>query len=260
MSAIARGEAGFFWELPLSAAMHVLVFATVMVVRCQGEPSPPPFKPQEVMMVEMSGLPRQETPMPQKAERAPPPAAGAPEAPAPIEPPPTRQSDMVLKTPDAPKQKGNPEEDAKREQLIAEMRRRALIENLDAPIGTEDRMATDPNSTLSPEEAFGSSAGTPTDPAVARWSAQVQKLVRANWHPLLSICQQTPSLSVTVKVPLNAAGAMTGEPEIDKSSGNGSIDESARRAVQQTGNLPAPPENCAACLNAGLRFNCKDVL
>lgn len=244
------------WEFMASAAVHVLAFAIVVLARCGAQDGAPLFKPEDVMVVEMSGPPANATRMPQKAERAPDPVAGARE-PTVAEPPPPKQSDMAFQTPDAKVAEGDPKADLERDRLIADMRRRALLENLDAPVGTTDRAATSPEGT---GDVGATASGGVRDPELARWVAECKRRVGANWHPLLAIVQQNPNLSVVVRVDVDASGQKTNTPEIAQPSGNASFDEAARRAVDMTPSLPPPPARFTEGVTATMKFDAKEAL
>lgn len=245
--------ASLSWEIPLAAFGHAVIFAVVTLARCSGGEEPL-FKPQETIQVALAGPPKNVTRMPQKAERAPD-APRAPDVPkAPDTPPPPNTSDMAFKTPDAPPTKGNPKADLMQKKLDELQRQRAL-QDLNAPVGTEDRAASNPDGS---EEGGPEATAGINDPALAKWQAEVKRRVEANWHPLLATCQANPSLAVQVAVKIDATGAPTETPRVVKSSGNVSIDESARRAVEATGRLPAPPAGYN--VTATNSFKCKEVL
>ena len=115
---------------------HAGMFAVAVLGRCESRHEPL-FRPEDVMTVEMAGPMAEVSRMPQKAERAPDPMTGSPNA---TELPPPNPSDMAFRTPDAPTTKGI---DAERQKLIDDMRRRALLDGLDdAPVGEVDRLPT----------------------------------------------------------------------------------------------------------------------
>jgi TonB family protein len=241
------------WEFPVSIGFHGLLFLVLMLARCESTHAPL-IPDQEIIMVELPGPARQTTAMPQKAERAPPPPSGVQEAP----PPPPNQSELAIQTPEAPKEQGVPKEDprekAKREALLNELRRQQMIQDLNAPVGEENRAATSPDGNTD-EGSTGSGA---SENEKSKWAAEATKIVRANWHPLLSICQADPKLNVTIRVTVDGQGNQIKEPTVEKTSNNESLDGSALRAVEQSGKLPPTPDPNGWAF--GLRFNCKDVL
>ncbi len=241
------------WEIPVALFAHVALATLVIVARCSSSAEEPLFKPQDTIQVALAGPPKNVTRMPQKAERAPdaPKAAMAdPTAPT----PPPNPSDMAFKTPDAPKTKGDPNADA-RQKAIDDLRRRAALDNLSAPVGKEDRLASNPDGS---EDAGDEATSGIHDPALAKWQAAVKRSVEGNWHPLLATCQANPNLEVLVAVKVDAGGNPVEPPKVVQSSGNHSLDESARRAVESTGRLPAPPAGYN--VTATNRFKCKEVL
>jgi outer membrane biosynthesis protein TonB len=232
--------------------MHALLFAVVLVARCGGEPKPL-IKPEDVIMVAMDGPAKQVTAMPQKAERAPDPPSGAEPQ---VEPPPPNPSDMAFHDKDAPKPKGDPDKektDAKRDQLLAEMRRKALLDNLDAPVGKEDRAATSPDGTSS--EGGTASAGV-NDPALAKWVREAHNLLQQNFHPIPAYCEANPKLKAVAKVPVAGDGRLDGDPVISVSSGNPSIDAACLRAFTLTPRFPPTPPNRPNGLTTLLSCEC----
>ena len=220
------------------AALFAHVFVGLMLFMVNLFPScgnkEPLFKPEDVMEVSMSGPPKSDSRMVQKAERAPDAVKGSD---APVPPPPLNQSDMAFHTPDAPENKGQKDADVARQKIMDDLKRQELLKDLSAPIGTQNRAASDPNGS-----GDGSTATSGiNDPETAKWIKKMKEKVSPNWHPILSICQANPKLTVIIKVQMNADGTLAGDPSIGTSSGNGSLDQSALRAVQQTTNLPPPP-------------------
>lgn len=245
--------ASLSWEILVSVGLHIALALTLTLAKCSGS-APTPLVSQEVLLVS-TGPAKQTTRMPQKAERAPDPVKGA-ATPA-AEPPPVRQSDLALKTPDAPVTKGEETNNLARERLIAEMKRQEALANLSAPLGTTNRPETSPDSTLDPSQAMGGVGGM-IDPALARWNAEAERAVKSNWHPLASLCAPKPSMKAVISVSIDAQGNMLGEPAVKASTGNGSLDEAARRAVELTRKLPPTPNGKA--FNVSLEFPCKEVL
>lgn len=241
------------WEIGVSVALHAMLALTLTFAKCEGS-TRPPLAVQEVMLMS-TGPARQTTKMPQKAERAPDPVKGAASPTA--EPPPVRQSDLAIKTPDAPVHKGENTNNLARERLIAEMKRQEALANLAAPVGTTNRADTSPDSTLDPSEATGGVGGA-IDLALARWNAEAERAVKANWHPLASLCASKPSMKAVISVSIDAQGTLLGEPKVKTSTGDGSLDEAARRAVELTRKLPPTPNGKA--FNVSLEFPCKEVL
>lgn len=243
------------WEVPASALLHGVMFSLLFVVgKCAGESEEPLFKQEEFMVVEMAGPAKMTTRLPQKAERAPDPVSGAPE-PTP-EPPPKNPSDLAFQTPDAKQQKGEADAEARRQELINEMRRQAALRDLSAPLGTTDRQATSPDGV---EGEAGTGTGAVGDPELRKWVEKARQAATPNWHPILSWCQQNPNLETQILVQTDAQGRPTAAPEVYKKSGNSSFDESARRAVEQTAAFPPLPPKYAGGFRGPVTFPCKDL-
>lgn len=243
------------WEVPVVAVAHAAAFAAVALVGdCTGSPEPL-FRPEEVLVVEMTGSLPKTSRMVQKAERAPDPTPGV-KAPSPVAPPPPDQ--MALRDPAQKPAPGDPKADRAREELIHELRKQAALRDLTAPLGDEDRPAASPDGVEGAEVSFGS--GRPTDPELAKWWTSARPVVQGAWSPLRSTCAARPDAAVVVAAKVAGDGRITGDPRVLDTSGDPSLDESARRAFLKATRLPALPEKYAAGLDATFRFACKDVL
>lgn len=241
------------WEIPAAAFLHAVVFAVMFLMGNCGGAKEPLFKPEDAMIVQMAG-PLKAEGLPQLASRLPPPPKGS-TTPTPTAPPPPNPSDLAFQTKDAPEEKGDPKADAKRQALIDEMRRAAALQDLSAPIGTEDRVATSPDGSAE----GGTGTGISTDPVMGAWSEKAKKAIEENWHPLASWCQSNSKLKVDLKLSVRGDGTQGDEPAIAKASGNVSFDESARRAAQQTAKLPPLPTKYAGGIGLILNFDCHDA-
>ncbi|MDP2312527.1 MAG: TonB family protein [Pseudomonadota bacterium] len=242
------------WEVPVALLAHVALFAIVMVARCSSSSEEPLFKPEDTIQVALSGPPKNVTRMPQKAERAPEAPKAAASDPT-AQPPPPNPSDMAFKTPDAPKTKGDPNADAL-QKTRDELRMRQALDNLSAPVGEVDRLASNPDG-VEGDEGTTATSGL-NDPELARWQVKAREKVGVNWHPLRSICVADPTLAVLVAVDVDANGTPQGAPTIKTRSGNVSFDEAAKRAVEATGPLPKPPARFTDGLIATLKFTGKE--
>jgi hypothetical protein len=240
------------WELPAAAFGHALLFAIVTIARCGSGGEEPLFKPQETIQVALSGAPKNVTRMPQKAERAPD-AFRAPSTDVKAPPPTPTNSDMAFQTPDAPKTKGDPNAEA-RQKAMDELRRRQALRDLTAPLGDEDRLASNPEGVEGGSGA-NASAGV-NDPALARWAERAKQQISANWHPL----QRDPNLVVVLLIEVEASGRQSAAPKVRKSSGSVSFDETARRAAETTPNLGRLPEKFPDGLAVELTFTLRDAL
>lgn len=259
-SALLQAAPRLGWEILASIGAHAAVFVTLLVARCGDGQVQPLIKPEEVMMVDMNPPPlKQSSAMPQKAERAPPPPAGSPDAPVPPTPPPPKQSELAIPTPDAPKVKGDPKAEKLREEMLAEMRRQQLLQDLNAPVGKQDRMATSPDGVDDPALA-GTGTGKPTNAELAKWAKAARDLINPNWHPILSVCQASPGLTAKVRVVVDGQGNRKAEPRVSSPSGNSSFDGSCLRAVEATVKLPPTPATHPNGWDADLVFSCKEAL
>lgn len=243
------------WEIPVAAFLHGVGFVVMFLVgTCASRDADPLFAPEEFMVVEMAGPAPMTTRLPQKAERTPDLLQGAPVT-AP-EPPPKNPSDLAFQTPEAPKQQGDPAADRRREELIADMRRQAALKDLNAPIGTTDRQATSPDGVAG--EA-GTGTGALGDPELRKWVEAARQAAAPNWHPIPTLCQQSPTLEVKVLVVTDGNGRPTAAPEVYQKSGNSSFDQSAKRAIEMTGNFPPLPSKYAGGFRGPVTFACKDL-
>ncbi len=248
-------------DLVGSVGIHLLIVAAVFAFG-SGDESGPMFDPDDVMEVKMIELPKSPTRMPQRATKAPPPPPpGKTQAKAP--PPPPTASDMKLETPEAEPLQGDetqdPQTDA-RQDLLRRLQRQRALQNLEAPDGREDRAQSDPDGTLAPEDVFaGSASGVAMDPELARYTAQLRKLILPHWAPLPRLIQENPDLSAVVEVPVKT-GTLRGRGRVVESSGNDSFDQSCARAIDKAGQLPPPPERFQRLTGVWIRFRASDAL
>ncbi len=230
------------WDLLLSLLLHGTVVLFLLLGRGCIEDDQPLFDPDEIMQVQMVALPKARGRNPDRATRAPspPPPAPVPEAAMPSPEPFAEPHPSNSETrPEEPPPKADSRD--RRADVLRQLRRSELIKDIQAPLGDVDRSATDPNSTLSPEEAFaGLGTGAPMDPDLARYQSQIRRIVLPNWTPLPRIIQDNPDLFTIVEVTLDADGKIE-KTRMARPSGNTSYDESCIRAVQKSGRLPLPP-------------------
>ncbi|MEN9784996.1 MAG: TonB terminal [Pseudomonadota bacterium] len=208
---------------------------------------------QEVIMVEMAGPAVQASRMPQKAERAPPPPQGTSAPAPPPEPPPPRESELAVKTPEAPKKQGDakaPRDSRRREELERELRRARLMDELrDAPVGREDRAASAPDARAGDGAAASNGVA---DAELARWTEAARLAVQPNWTPIRAYCR--PGRVARVSIPVDGRGAKSGRPRIAQPSGDAGFDAAALRAVEATTRLPAPPARYASGVTGVVEF------
>jgi outer membrane biosynthesis protein TonB len=88
--------------------------------------------------------------------------------------------------------------------------------------------------------AIGSPTGSPMPPEFLAWERKARIHIRQNWAVPPNFRNQ--QLSTGIQVELDASGAVIGEPQIVKRSGNPWYDEGVVRSIQKASPLPAPPE------------------
>lgn len=234
------------WEWPAAGFAHLLAFATVAFAQC-GSHAEPLFKPEDAIIVEMSGPPAAQSRMPQKAERAPDAPKGT-QAPDAVKPPPN-PSDLAL--PNAPKQEGDASADAQRDDLMAEIRKQQLLRDLTAPEGTTDRLATGDSS----GDGAAAQAGV-HDPELAKWVKSANLLLSKNFHPLPAWCGANPTLKATAAAHVDPDGTVSEEAVIVTSSKNPSFDAACVRAYATTARLPPLPAKFPDGLRGVLECPC----
>lgn len=241
-----------------SIAIHTLIVSLVWLFGSPSD-SAPLFDPDEVMEVRMIELPKSPTPMPQKATRAPPPPpAGERKAAEP--PPPVTASDMKFETPDATPTEGEQDQTDARADLLRQLKRKQLLEDLNAAEGRVDRAASDPDGTLEPEDVFaGATGGVAMDPELARYTAQLRKLILPHWAPLPRLIQDNPDLTAVVEVKVQN-GTLRGSGRIVEPSSDDSFDRSCALAIEKAGTLPPPPERFQKLTGVWIRFRATDAL
>lgn len=212
----------------------------------------PIVNPATAMSVELKILPKSKSRMPEKASRKPKPA-GAPTATPPppnAKEPVARTSDLVVQKPEAaPQAAGTPDQSDRRQALMRDLLRTQLLTN--APEGTEDREASDPNSTA--EEGINTGGvGGNADPELAKYVTTVKNLFMAQFHPLPTLVAAHPDLSTTVRVAFDLDSGEVLGSNVQKGSGNASFDGAATRAVAAVQRIPTPPEKFRTAFRDGL--------
>jgi hypothetical protein len=154
------------------------------------------------------------------------------------EPPPVKESDLKFED-DKPDPKAGNTEEQRRQEILDEIKRKQLLEQLDdANEGPVDRNPTDPNGTAEDMENAVLGAQAQGDPEFARWNKAVKDAVMQNFHPLGG----ATGLVCVVKVELDVATGQVTAHEVLEPSGVLSFDAAAERALDDTPNLPLPPE------------------
>lgn len=205
----------------------------------------PPFEAIEVSMV---ALPKSKLNVPDREARVK--AASGQEAPIP-EPPPVKESDLVIHEDKPPPDPGNAEE-VRRQQIIEDARKRMLEDLENAPEGPEDRNATDPDGQEELEMAM-IGAGARGDPEMAAWQAKVYNLIKPNFHPL-----STPAgTKCVVNIKMDGETGKILSADVTEPSGLLQFDSAAERAVNDVPSLPLPPEKYRKWIakeGVGIRF------
>jgi TonB family protein len=219
--------------------------------------------PGEVIAVEVvTAAPRAAAPpRPAPAPKPKPAPAAAPEpvpaAPPAPPPPPVKKQVVLPKQPEVPKPKVEPRPEPKpqpqrRELDPSEVQQRPaptedyedVMAKLRAEAG-EPSEAPAPTPSPAPEQVATAASpaagvGRPVDPEVAAWMRRVKIHVRRSWVVPPGFRMQP--LETRVQVRLDASGAVLGEPEILRRSGNPWYDEGVVRGIQKASPLPPPPE------------------
>lgn len=207
-----------------------LIVATVPW--CSSEPEPL-IKPD--IEVSMVSLPRRLN-VPDRAARV---KRAAGEVPTkPDEPPPIKESELVVHKEEPKPKKGNSPKPVERPDAAAERTRQALLDELlNAPEGTVDRNATDPNGTGDAQlAALGAQAIG--DAEFARWKNRVQATLEQKFQPL----GNSEGLLVTADIKIDPQTGRILSYELSTRSGVMAYDAAAERAITSTSELPVPPE------------------
>jgi TonB family protein len=224
---------------------------------------PTPHELPGVVMVDLVAAPPgpapRPAPKPAPAKPAPKPAPAKPaELPKPVPPPPPpppRPKEVVLpKEPVKPPEKPPPPKPQEKppprpepakpksagdlDQVLAELRHEA---GETAPKPVETATAAPPAAQNSAPEASGAGGGSVrVPPEVLAWMKEARIQVRKNW--VVPPALRSEPLETDVRVTLDAAGNVIGDPVITRRSGNPWYDDSVVRAIKKASPLPAPPE------------------
>jgi outer membrane biosynthesis protein TonB len=185
-------------------------------------------------------------------------AAAAPARPAPATPAPPKPAAPRPPPPPEPKQVVLPKEPAPpppEPKQAAEPRPKPKPEPVAEPASEKDyadvlselrEEAGDEAPTEAPAPApaqtaaIGSPTGSPVPPEFLAWERRARIHIRQNWVVPPSFRNQP--LRTGIQVELDSSGAVIGEPQIVKRSGNPWYDEGVVRSIQKASPLPAPPE------------------
>lgn len=204
--------------------------------------------------MEVSLIAKSDLKVPERASRAPEPKGAEPPVPQPQpeQPPPVKQSDLVVhKDEPKPQPKGR---DTDREQALAELERQKMLQDLmNAPEGTVDRNATDPDGTA--DMTLNPGANPSGDPEYAAYIAKVQAIFMQHFKPLGAITDNNPGLVCSVRVQVDPSSMRVLSYEVVKSSGVPAYDAAAERAAAAVTSLPAPPDRYRSLLAGGYTMN-----
>jgi TonB family protein len=252
--ALAPGSNMPPWAVIISLVMHLGLAGLLAISKaCKPDDSDLLMPDMDVMMVP---LPKASGRLPDRASRAPRAAPGA-DTPAP-----PKQSDpnrMRFEDPAKEKPQGEParenHSDARQDLLRNLKRQQALDALRDAPIGDADRMATDPDSTLTVEEAFGlgGGIGAPVDPEAARYLLELRGALLPHWNPLPSTYEHNPDMFTVLDAWISDDGRYK-SADVKIGSGNDSFDRSCLTAVAKAGTLPLPPDKFRVETRKGIQI------
>lgn len=221
------------------------LFFSVVMAQCG--PSRPIIDPDKTMEVSMVVLKKTQKAVPDRAQRAPVPQGEATPEPAEV-PPPPRESDLVFEKEKAKTNKGQKTD---RDAALEELKRQQMLQELmNAPEGTTDRDATDPNSD-SDISINAAGAGNRGDPEFAAYIAKVQAIFQQHFKPLGAITQGNPDLVTTMFIQVDPATGRITDSEVQKSSGIPAYDAAAERAVAEVTTIPLPPEKYLGLVASG---------
>jgi outer membrane biosynthesis protein TonB len=220
---------------------------SVITARCG--PQRPIIDLNKTMEVSMMSLPKSQLNVPDRAQRAPVPKGS--DAPKTDNTPPPVESDLAFKTEDAVEDAGV---EQAREQMMAELERQRLLDDLMAPTGATDRDATDPNSTTD-ATINASGAAMRGDPEFAAYIAKIQRLFMQVFKPLGAVTSGNPDLVCSIYIVVDTGTGRIDSWEVLKTSGVASYDAAAERAVAQVGTIPLPPEKFLSLVGEGYAVN-----
>ncbi len=231
---------------------HVVLVGTAVVFHWLSGwlfPPGPMIDPDQAIEVSMVVLPRSKSALPDRAMRAPREAGDV--APAQVSPEeaPVRQSDLAFDQ-ETPQPKGDPNADLRREELLAEMERERLLQDLSAATGEYDQDASDPNSNA--DFALNTGAqGDPADPEYARYISSLIQLFMKHFRPLPGIGQSNPGIRADIYLVVDPETGAVKEWRMKRASGNEAYDRAAELAVEEVPTIPLPPEKYRGLVKGG---------
>ena len=209
---------------------------------------PAASKPAPAAKLPPTPVPPSPTPKPEPvAPPAPPPPVAKP-----LPPPPSPKAETVLpkeaaKTPEQAKPSPAPVKPApappQPAAKPAQPQKQVSIDDVLSQLRAEaGETAPIEQAALAPSDVPGTGGGggsTKVSPEVMAWLKSVRIHVRKSW--VLAPGFRLEPLATQVRVNLDAAGNVVGEPAIVRRSGNPWYDDSVLRAIQKASPLPAPP-------------------
>ena len=148
-----------------------------------------------------------------------------------------------------PEKKEPEKKEPSREELVKQMLEQAN-ENSDqsSKTGTaeENRSPDGSNAPADGPRGFGK-----VDPVLVKYIQDCRAAIMPNWTPLPTLVAANPNLEVTLKVRVEADGTMK-QPQVYRTSGNRSFDQTALMSIYKTKKLPAPPEKLRQSAAAGV--------
>jgi TonB family protein len=200
---------------PRVIAVDVVMEAPAPAPAPKAQPAPPP--PAPIAVKKKVVLPKEPTLPKPKPEAKP-------------KPKPKPQPKQEL----APSDLEQPEPAADYEDVLAQLR---------AEAGEPDPAPSappQPVQTAAAQPSPGAAGGGRLSPEVAAWMRKAKLHVRRAW--VVPPGFRTQPLETRLRVRLDAKGAVLGEPEVVRRSGNPWYDEGVVRAIRKASPLPPPPE------------------
>lgn len=250
MASSFRQAPALTWEIGVSVLGHLVLGGVLLAAEALGPAEGDHFKPEEVTWI-AAAPPKKKAGLPQTASRRPDPPKGE-SRPQP-EPTPKKPAEMALPDTEAPKPQGEdkPEPPDPQPEKSNAARRADLLNNLNAPLGAEDREATDPDGVEGSVAMVGQPGGI-SDPELVAWNEQLKKAIRANWV-LPPGGDKWRSAVVTLEVTIDKSGNIK-SPKVVSKSGDAAFDKSATLAIHKTRRVPPPPTAWADRIAVGYQL------
>ena len=219
-----------------SAACHGLLVVAMLIGWSGGDEGPPPLKP-EAFYVNAVVLPKAEA-LPDKPTHVPKPTPGETGV---KEAPPPEPDRMILKKPEAAKNKGPKEEEPtpepKKKEPEPKTRSRAdLLAGLGDP-SDKERFATDVDGD---EDAPPSALDPRFGKKMSRYERDIHDRAKEKWRPDLALVNQVSNdVQAVISFTIEENGGIK-DIALVEGSGNYAFDMSCAAAVQRAGRMPPP--------------------